>query len=78
VLRMVQHSTHQDLITYELDRDSTALSSQRQCGGRRGGGQGLFEDKLQPACGIIQRHGEIFEKAPTQNPINQGGVWEGR
>ena len=58
------------MIAYELDRDSTAPSRQRQCGGRRGRGQGLFEDKPQPACGIIQRHGEIFEKAPTQNPIN--------
>ena len=23
-------------------------------------------------------HGEIFEKSPTQNPINQGGIREGR
>ena len=78
MLRVVQHGTHQDMIARELDRDSTAPGRQRQGGGRRWRGQGLFEHKPLPAGGVIQRHGEIFEKAPAQNPINQGGVREGR
>jgi hypothetical protein len=66
------------MLALQIIKHIFAHGRQRQRGGRRRRGHGLFENKPQSSYGVIQRHGEIFAQAPAQNPINERRVREGR